>query len=105
MATVGSVHCCAVPLLLLSTWIDGLSWKTRPQLFVLCVCSNLLVFWLPGKIGVQKGLTLGVLASAVFVTLSQTVWHLQPWSVLGWTGWILAVAAFVGYDTPSWSPL
>jgi NAD-dependent dihydropyrimidine dehydrogenase PreA subunit len=95
----------AVPLLLASIWIGGLWWKTLPLLFVLCVCSSLLVFWLPGKIGVQKGLALGVLASAVFVTLSQTAWHLEPWSVLGWTGWILAVAVFVGYDTPSWSPL
>jgi NAD-dependent dihydropyrimidine dehydrogenase PreA subunit len=95
----------AVPLLLASIWIGGLWWKTLPLLFVLCVCSSLLVFWLPGKIGVQKGLALGVLASAIFVTLSLTAWHLESWSVLGWTGWILAVAVFVGYDTPSWSPL
>lgn len=95
----------AVPLLLLSIWVGGLWWKTLPLLLILCVLSSVFVFQLPGKIGAQKGLALGVLASAVFVTLSQTAWHLNPWSVLGWTGWILAVAVFVGYDTPSWSPL
>jgi ferredoxin len=95
----------ALPLLLASIWLPGLWWKTLPLLFVLSVLSSLLVFWLPGKIGVQKGLSLGLLAAAVFVVASQLAWGLGPWSTLGWTAWFLLVSAFVGYDMPSWSPL
>ncbi len=95
----------AVPLLFLSLWVPGLWWKTLPLLFVLSVLSSLLVFWLPGKVGVQKGLSLGVIATAVFVVLSQAVWGLGPWQTVGWVAWILFASAFVGYDFPSWSPL
>lgn len=94
-----------IPLLIASIWIAGLWWKTIPLLFVLSVASSLLVFWLPGKIGVQKGLSLGLLASAAFVVASIAVWQLGPWTLIGWVGWILLLAAFVGYDMPSWSPL
>ncbi|GIW86400.1 MAG: hypothetical protein KatS3mg108_0724 [Isosphaeraceae bacterium] len=95
----------ALPLLIASAWMPGLWWKTLPLLFVLSVASSLLVFWLPGKIGVQKGLSLGLLASAAFVVASWIAWPLGPWTLLAWTGWILLLAAFVGYDMPSWSPL
>jgi len=94
-----------LPLLVASIWIPGLWWQTLPLLFVLSVVCNLLVFWLPGKIGVQKGLSLGLLASAVFVVAAQAAWHLGPWPLVGWTGWIILISAFIGYDMPSWSPL
>ena len=32
-------------------------------------------------------------------------YHLVLLAVLAWTGWIIVVSAFVGYDLPSWSPL
>lgn len=95
----------ALPLLLASIWVQGLWWKTLPLLFVLSVFCSLLVFWLPGKIGVQKGLSLGLLASAVFVVASQVAWHPGPWPLIGWTGWLMLLSAFIGYDLPSWSPL
>ena len=94
-----------LPLLIGSIWVNGLWWKTLPLLFLLSVMSCALVFWLPGKIGVQKGIALGVLASAVFATAGNAVWQLEPWALLGWTGWIVLVSAYVGYDTVSWSPL
>jgi Pyruvate/2-oxoacid:ferredoxin oxidoreductase delta subunit len=94
-----------LPLLLASIWISGLWWKTIPLLFIFSVVCSLLVFWLPGKIGVQKGLSLGLLASAVFVILSQTFWSFGPWAVIGWTAWLMLLSGFVGYDLPSWSPL
>ncbi|NIA14515.1 MAG: 4Fe-4S dicluster domain-containing protein [Nitrospiraceae bacterium] len=94
-----------LPLLISSIWLTGLWWKTLPLLFVLSVASSVGVFWLPGKVGVQKGVSLGVLAAAIFVVLSQTFWQLPPWPLLGWTGWIVVLSAYVGYDMPSWSPL
>lgn len=94
-----------LPLLIASIWVSGLWWKTLPILFALSVVCSLLVFWLPGKIGVQKGFSLGLLTAAVFVVVSQALWNLGPWSLLGWTAWILLLAGFVGYDLPSWSPL
>lgn len=95
----------ALPLFIASIWIPGLWWKTFPLLLVLSVVCNLLVFWLPGKIGVQKGLSLGVLAAAVFVLASPALGGLGPWALVGWTLWILLLSAFIGYDLPSWSPL
>ena len=94
-----------VPLAAASFLIDGLWWKTLALLFPLSVLSSVLVFWLPGKIGVQKGLSLGVLAAAAFTAWAVYGLGVQPWPLLGWIGWILLVAAFVGYDTPSWAPL
>ena len=95
----------AIPLLIASIWVSGLWWKTLPLLFILSAICSVLVFWLPGKIGVQKGLSLGLLASAVFVAASQTIWAMSSFHVLGWTGWILLLSAYVGYDMPGWSPL
>lgn len=94
-----------LPLLLLSIWIPSLWWKTLPLLFVLSTLASLLVFWLPGKIGVQKGIALGVFSMAVFTWVCNIIGPVEPWSVLGWNTWILMVSAFIGYDLPSWSPL
>lgn len=94
-----------LPLLIGSIWIPGLWWKTLPLLFILSLASTLLVFWLPGKVGVQKGISLGLIASAAFVVASTTMWPLSPWALLAWAGWIVLTAAFIGYDMPSWSPL
>jgi ferredoxin len=94
-----------VPLLIGSFWVAGLWWKSLPLLFVLSVLSSVLVFWLPGKIGVQKGFSLGILAAAVFTTLAVFMFGTNPWSLVGWNVWIFLVAAFVGYDMPGWSPL
>lgn len=95
----------ALPLFLASIWFSGLWWKTILLLFILSVLCSVLVFWLPGKIGVQKGISLGLLAAAVFVIASQFGLRLGGWQLLGWTGWMILLAAFVGYDLPSWSPL
>lgn len=95
----------ALPLFIASVWVPGLWWKTFPLLSALSVVCSLLVFWLPGKVGVQKGLSLGALAAAVFVVASQALWGLGPWALVGWTLWILLLSAFIGYDLPSWSPL
>ena len=65
----------------------------------------MLFFWLPGKVGVQKGLSLGLMAAAVFVVVAHAASTPPPWLLVGWSGWILLVSAFVGYDMPSWSPL
>ncbi|GMU21406.1 MAG: hypothetical protein AMXMBFR13_14990 [Phycisphaerae bacterium] len=94
-----------LPLLIGSVWIQGLWWKTLPLLFVLSVLSSTLAFWLPGKVGVQKGLSLGLMAAAVVVAVAHVASASAPWSLIGWSGWILLVSAFVGYDMPSWSPL
>lgn len=93
-----------LPLALGSVWVAGLWWKTVPLLFLLSVACSALVFWLPGKVGVQKGLSLGLLAAAVFV-VAANAHGLGPWPMLGWTVWLTALAAFVGYDLPAWSPL
>ena len=94
-----------IPLLLASVWVPGLWWKSLPLLFVLSIACTLLVFWLPGKIGVQKGLSLGLVATAGLVIVSYGIASLGPWALLGWSGWLLLLSAFVGYDMPSWSPL
>jgi ferredoxin len=94
-----------VPLVIGSFWIAGLWWKSLPLLFVLSVLSSVLVFWLPGKIGVQKGFSLGILAAAVFTTPAVFMFGTNPWSLVGWDVWILIAGAFVGYDMPGWSPL
>lgn len=94
-----------IPMLVVSIWMSGLWWKSIPLIFVLAVLNSLLVFWLPGKPGVQKGFSLGLMVSAVFVVLSQAVWGMGPWETMGWTGWVVLLSTYLGYDMPSWSPL
>ena len=94
-----------LPFVIGSIWVFGLWWNSIPLLFLLAVLNSVLVFCLPGKPGVQKGFALGLLVSAMFVVLSQTVWAMGPWETLGWTGWIILLSTYLGYDMPSWSPL
>ena len=94
-----------LPLLIASIWVSGLWWKALPLLFVLSVLSAVLVFRLPGKPGVQKGLSLGLLASGVFVVISQTLWRMDPWALVGWTGWLILLSVYLCYEMPGWSPL
>lgn len=93
-----------LPLLLGSIWVNNLALTSLPLIFLLSVLSSVLVFWLPGKVGAQKGLSLGLLIAAPLVVLSQTAWTLGAWETVGWLAWLLLLAAFVGYDFPSWSP-
>src|SRR5690606_35164750 len=83
----------------------GFWWRNVLLLFVLSVAATVLVFWLPGKVGVQKGLSLGLLAAAAFVVAAQDFGGIAAWPLVLWVGWILVVSTFVGYDMPSWSPL
>ncbi len=94
-----------LPMLFVSLWVSGLWWKSIPLLFLLAVLDSVLVFRLPGRPGVQKGFSLGLLVSAGFVFLSQTAWTMGPWETLGWAGWIILLSTYLGYDMPSWSPL
>ncbi len=94
-----------LPLLFLSIWFSGLWWKSVILIFFLAVFNSMLVFWLPGKLGVQKGISLGLIASALFVIFSQTVWKMGTWNIISWSGWIIFLAAYLGYDMPGWSPL
>jgi len=94
-----------LPMLVVSVWKSGLWWKSIPLVFSLAVLNTVLVFRLPGKPGVQKGFLLGLMASALFVTVSQAVWGMGPWETMGWTGWIVFLSTYLGYDMPGWSPL
>ncbi len=94
-----------LPLLATSYWIPSLWWKSLLLMFPLSVACSLLVFWLPGKVGVQKGLSLGLIVAAIFVVWAHFFGGMTPWALIAWVGWILLVSAFVGYDMPSWSPL
>lgn len=94
-----------IPLLIASSRVSGLWWKSIPLLFLLAVFNTTLVFRLPGRPGVQKGLSLGLLVSAVFVFFSQTAWAMGPWETLGWAGWVIMLSIYLGYDMPGWSPL
>ncbi len=94
-----------VPFLVASIWVTGLWWKSIALLFLLGVLNSVLVLWLPGNPGVRKGFSLGLLASAVFVVMAQTAWTMEPAATLGWTGWIVLLSTYLGYDMPSWSPL
>ncbi|NIA21628.1 MAG: 4Fe-4S dicluster domain-containing protein [Anaerolineaceae bacterium] len=94
-----------LPLLVASVWLGGLWWKSIALVFVLSVLNSVLAFRLPGRPGLQKGLWLGLLASAIFVAISQTVWTMGPWAVVGWAGWIVLLSVYLGYEMPSWSPL
>ncbi|NOY81117.1 MAG: 4Fe-4S dicluster domain-containing protein [Kiritimatiellaeota bacterium] len=95
----------ALPLLVVSIWVRGLFWISVPLVFSLAMLNSVLVFWLPGKPGVQKGFSLGLMVSAAFVVVSQAIWGLGGWQTVGWTGWIVLVATYLGYDMPGWSPL
>ncbi len=94
-----------IPFLVTSILVSGLWWKSILLLFLLGVLNSVLTFWLPGNPGVQKGFSLGLLVSAVFVVISQTAWTMGAWATLGWTGWILMLSTYLGYDMPSWSPV
>ncbi len=95
-----------LPLLIASIWVSGLWWKSIPLLFLLAVLNSTLVFRLPGRPGVRKGFSLGLLVSVVFVVISTTVWTMERlWEISSWTGWIILLSTYLGYDMPSWSPL
>lgn len=94
-----------LPLLVMSIWIKNLWWQSVPLLFLFAVLNSVLVFWLPGRLGVQKGFSLGLLVAAAFVFVSQTLWTMQPWQIAGWAGWMLLLSTYLGYDMPGWSPV
>ena len=94
-----------VPFLVASVWLSGFWWKSTLLLFALSVLNSVLVFRLPGMPGVQKGLSLGVVALAIFVALSQLAWDMSAGPAVAWASWILVLATYLGYDLPSWSPL
>jgi len=85
--------------------LNGLWWKSILLLFLLAILNSVLIFLLPGKPGVQKGFSLGVIISVIFVIISQVVWTTGHWEILEWTGWIILLSTYLGYDMPSWSPL
>jgi len=94
-----------LPLLLISIRVKGFWWKSIPLVFILSVLNSVLVFRLPGKPGVQKGLSLGLLTAVPFVVIARTAWGMAQWSAVGWTVWIVVLAAALGGELPSWSPL
>ena len=94
-----------LPLLAASYWLSGFWWKNVLLLFALSVAATVLVFWLPGKVGVQKGISLGILVAAPFVVLAQAFGSIDAVQLTSWVAWLMVVSAFVGYDMPSWSPL
>jgi NAD-dependent dihydropyrimidine dehydrogenase PreA subunit len=94
-----------LPFMLVSVWVEGFWWKSSLLVLILSVFNSLFVFQLPGAPGLQKGMSLGVVVSAIFVILSLTLWSLGPWQSAGWAGWILALSAYLGYDLPGWTPL
>ncbi len=94
-----------VPILVSSIWLGGFWWRSLLLLFSLAILNAVLVFRLPGRPGLQKGLSLGVAAGALFVALSQLLWDMSTASTVAWASWILFLSAYLGYDLPSWSPL
>ena len=94
-----------LPLLILSIWFSGLWWKSVILIFFLAVFNTMLVFWLPGKPGVQKGISLGIMFSALFVIIAQSVWKMGTLDIVSWSGWVIFLSAYLGYDMPGWSPL
>ncbi|MFV2071873.1 MAG: HgcAB-like fusion protein [Thermoanaerobaculales bacterium] len=94
-----------VPMLVASIWLRGFWWRSILLVFALAVLNSVLVFRLPGKPGIQKGLALGLGAAAVVGLLSQTLWSMAVGPFLGWAAWIVVLATYLGYDIPSWSPL
>ncbi|NOZ84026.1 MAG: 4Fe-4S dicluster domain-containing protein [Epsilonproteobacteria bacterium] len=94
-----------LPFLVASIWMDGLWWKSILLLFFLAILNSVLVFLLPGKPGVQKGFSLGVILSVIFVVIRQNIWTIGHWETLEQIGWIILLSTYLGYDMPSWSPL
>ena len=94
-----------IPFAIASIWIPALWWRSILLVFLLAVLNSALVFRLPGKPGVQKGLSLGVAAVVVLVLLARHVWGLSSFETFGWASWTLLLSAYLGYDLPSWSPL
>ncbi|NOZ08608.1 MAG: 4Fe-4S dicluster domain-containing protein, partial [FCB group bacterium] len=94
-----------LPFLIVSVWVDGFWWKSIPLVFLLAVLNSVLVFFLPGKPGVRKGFSLGIIIAAFFAVLTQIAGSTEPLQAVGWTGWILLLSTYIGYDMPSWSPL
>lgn len=94
-----------VPLLMASYWLPDFWWKSLLMIFAAAIANCLLVFKLPGKPGLQKGLALGLIAAAVFTVIAVFALHLPALNLVGWLCWALIVCAYLGYDTPSWSPL
>ncbi len=94
-----------IPLLLVSIWIEGFWWKSILLVMGLSVLNSLFVFQLPGAVGIQKGMSLGLLASALFIILSQTLFSIGTWEEISWTAWIFALSSYLGYDLAGWTPL
>ncbi|NOX25776.1 MAG: 4Fe-4S dicluster domain-containing protein [Deltaproteobacteria bacterium] len=94
-----------LPLLLASYWLPGFWWKSLLLIFAAAILNCLLVFKLPGKPGLQKGLALGGIAAAIFTVIAVSALHLPFINLSGWLIWIIVIGAYLGYDTPSWSPL
>ncbi len=94
-----------IPLALVSLGIPGFFWPSILLVFVLAVLNSALVFQLPGKPGIQKGLWLGVPAATLLILISRLFGDLSVFETLGWAGWTLFLSAYLGYDLPSWSPL
>ena len=94
-----------VPIAVASIWMPGLWWRSILLVFLLAVLNGAFVFRLPGKPGVQKGLSLGLAMVAVFGAFARMWWDLPATPTLAWGSWILFLSAYLGYDLPSWSPL
>ena len=94
-----------LPLLLVSWWLPGFWWKSALLIFAGSILNCAFVFKLPGRPGLQKGLAAGVIAAAVFTVIAVLSLHLNTLALSGWLLWIIVICAYLGYDTPSWSPL
>jgi NAD-dependent dihydropyrimidine dehydrogenase PreA subunit len=94
-----------IPLLIVSYWFPGLWWKSILMIFAAAVLNCVFVFQLPGKIGLQKGLSLGIMAAAVCATFFSLIIPLSPMNLIAWVCWTIIIGTYLGYDTPSWSPL
>ena len=94
-----------LPIAVASIWLSGFWWRSILLIFLLAVLGSLFVFRLPGKPGLQKGLSLGAIVVTVFVVVAQVWWEMSSSSTIAWGGWILFLTAYLGYDLPSWSPL
>ena len=94
-----------IPLLVASYWLPGFWWKSLLMIFAAAVLNCLFVFTLPGKPGLQKGLSLGLITAAAFAVIAVFALHLPTINLIGWLCWTIIIGAYLGYDTPSWSPL
>jgi len=94
-----------IPLLIGSYWLPGLWWKSILMIFAAAILNCVFVFQLPGKIGFQKGLSSGIMGAAVCGTFFSIITPLTPTSLMAWTCWTIIIGTYLGYDTPSWSPL